>query len=426
MPKMLIVLPNRWMNLCFFLWTSFLPLELWPLVKHLLKKKSRTNASGNVARACKELSKRVSEFIAESRMNWGRAETTGIMQWWRRVDNISQRKNKPQPVLNKSFLRGLNELFEKLCQYDSYTEPSFQEIHFLLQHNSPAHKPLDASSAGFEPISTYFQWLGQDPSWMAAILFATKVWNLLSWLAMSMTTSNSCYMIRFNLLVTTAADNANRGLVTYFLGVSLDFPMRNEQGISPLLFATRRCVTAPYQRWEASEKVYSWHNKTSPNSFGWMHRSTPNCCSLGSSSSHALQRMWYAREIRLSQFNPSLHRSRNILFASRMSGGRNPKGSKIEIMTERIPLLFSGLSLTAILKRTSHCTPRASSTGKWSRSRFLTEPALSDTGTNLMTLHVLDNQFVRRKPPFPKRSWSWIAKRTASCSLWTDFNQFST
>lgn len=58
------------------------------LVKQLLKKKSRTNASGNVARA-KELSKRVSEVIAENRMNLGRAETTGIMQWWRRVDNQS-------------------------------------------------------------------------------------------------------------------------------------------------------------------------------------------------------------------------------------------------------------------------------------------------------------------------------------------------
>ena len=68
------------------------------------------------------------ELIAENRMNWGRAETTGTMQWWRRVDNISQRKNKPQPVLNESFLRGLNEFFAKRCQDDSYTEPSFLEI----------------------------------------------------------------------------------------------------------------------------------------------------------------------------------------------------------------------------------------------------------------------------------------------------------
>ena len=119
----------------------------------------------------------------------------------------------------RDFLRGLNEFFAKLCQYGSYTEPSFQEIHLLLQHNSSAHKSLDASSAGLEPISTY----------LAAILFATKVWNLLSRLAMSVTTSNSCYMIRFNLLVTTTVYNANRGLVTYFLGVCLDFPMRNEQ-----------------------------------------------------------------------------------------------------------------------------------------------------------------------------------------------------
>ena len=37
-------------------------------------------------------------------------------------------KNKPQPVLNDSFLRGLKEFFAKLCQGDSYTEPLFQEI----------------------------------------------------------------------------------------------------------------------------------------------------------------------------------------------------------------------------------------------------------------------------------------------------------
>ena len=78
------------------------------------KKKSRANASGNVARA-KELAKKVLELIAEIRMNWGGAETTGTMQRWRRVDNISQRKNKPQPVLNESFLRGLNEFFAKRC-----------------------------------------------------------------------------------------------------------------------------------------------------------------------------------------------------------------------------------------------------------------------------------------------------------------------
>ena len=80
-----------------------------------------------MARA-KELSKEALELIAENRMNWGGAETTGTMQWRRRVDNISQRKNKPQPVLNESFLRGLNEFFANVCQDDSYTEPSFQEI----------------------------------------------------------------------------------------------------------------------------------------------------------------------------------------------------------------------------------------------------------------------------------------------------------
>ena len=41
---------------------------------------------------------------------------------------IKKQTIKPQSVLNKSFLRGLNDVFAKLCQDDSYTEPSFQEI----------------------------------------------------------------------------------------------------------------------------------------------------------------------------------------------------------------------------------------------------------------------------------------------------------
>ena len=61
-------------------------------------------------------------------MDWGRAETTGTMHWWRRVNNVSQRKYKQQPVLTESFLRGLNEFSPKRCQDDSYTEPLFLEI----------------------------------------------------------------------------------------------------------------------------------------------------------------------------------------------------------------------------------------------------------------------------------------------------------
>ena len=70
------------------------------------------------------------------------------MQCWHRVDNISQRKNKPHPVLNDSFLHGRKEFFAKLCQGDSHTEPLFQEIdkekHLFLKHCetrllSPSH-----------------------------------------------------------------------------------------------------------------------------------------------------------------------------------------------------------------------------------------------------------------------------------------------
>ena len=43
-----------------------------PLVKYLLKRRWSANASGDVTRA-KELSKKVSELIAQNRTNWGRS-----------------------------------------------------------------------------------------------------------------------------------------------------------------------------------------------------------------------------------------------------------------------------------------------------------------------------------------------------------------
>ena len=145
------------------------PSWMTSLVKYLLKKKSRANASGNV-----------SEPIAENRMNWGRAETTGTMQWWRRVDNISQRKNKPQPVLKESFLRGLNEFFAKLCQDDSYTESSFQEID-REKHLSPRLNETEVMLA-LSKIKKTVSGPDSIPYWVwrdnALLLAPVVIWNL--------------------------------------------------------------------------------------------------------------------------------------------------------------------------------------------------------------------------------------------------------
>ena len=172
------------MNKCFPIRTVTLssrhPSWMTPLVKYLLKKKLRANASGNVARA-KELSKRVSELIAENRVNWGRAETIGSMQWWRRVDNISQRKNKLQPVLSKSFLCGLNEFFAKLCEDDSYTEFSFREID-SDKHLSPRLNETEVMMA-LSKIKKTASGLNSIPCWVwrdNVLLLApvvTFIWN---------------------------------------------------------------------------------------------------------------------------------------------------------------------------------------------------------------------------------------------------------
>ena len=128
------------MNLCFLLWISVFPLELWlclygiPLgwlpLSSICYKRSREPMLLGMWQEPRSYRRGVSELIAENQSYelGSRWDYRNRMQWWRRVDSISQRKNKPQPVLNGSFLRGLNEFFAKLCQDDSYTEPSFQEI----------------------------------------------------------------------------------------------------------------------------------------------------------------------------------------------------------------------------------------------------------------------------------------------------------
>ena len=128
------------MNLCFLLWISIFPLELWlclygiPLgwlpLSSICYKRSREPMLLGMWQEPRSYRRGVSELIAENQSYelGSRWDYRNRMQWWRRVDSISQRKNKPQPVLNGSFLCGLNEFFAKLCQDDSYTEPSFQEI----------------------------------------------------------------------------------------------------------------------------------------------------------------------------------------------------------------------------------------------------------------------------------------------------------
>ena len=81
---------------------------------------------------------------------------------------------------------------------------------------------------------------------------------------------------------------------------------------------------------------------------------------------------------------------------------------------ERIPLLVGGLSLVAILKlktseATFHWTPRALSRRVWSKSKPLTDAALSDSGMDSMVLREFDSHLVSQKPLLIKSCDSLLA-----------------
>ena len=85
----------------------------------MLKNRSKAASRGKEAKT-KELTVRISGIIAENRKNWGKSDTRGSQNWWRKVDNIS--------VLDNSFLEGLNNYFGHLCCNSEYVEPAMVQL----------------------------------------------------------------------------------------------------------------------------------------------------------------------------------------------------------------------------------------------------------------------------------------------------------
>ena len=98
------------------------PPWITPLVKYLMKKRSKAISS-----KVHELSARISTIIGENRKNWGKLDKIGSQHWWRKVDNLSQRKQNLSLILDKEILIGLNQYFD-LCFDDQYLEPTFMDI----------------------------------------------------------------------------------------------------------------------------------------------------------------------------------------------------------------------------------------------------------------------------------------------------------
>lgn len=122
------------------LWIWVFPWELLPFLQepppplgfHLCsstrwKKRSKTASYGKKVKT-KELTVSISGSIAKSRKNWGKSDTQRLQNWWRKVDNISMRKHKSQPLLDHSFLEGLNNFFGNLCCNSEYVETAVVQI----------------------------------------------------------------------------------------------------------------------------------------------------------------------------------------------------------------------------------------------------------------------------------------------------------
>ena len=89
-----------------------------PLVKAMLRSKSRVSDEARL----KELNKRISEVISENRKQYNMG-VIGSKQWWKGVDLVSQRRNAARVTLDRESLDQLNEYFGNLCSDTNYIRP---------------------------------------------------------------------------------------------------------------------------------------------------------------------------------------------------------------------------------------------------------------------------------------------------------------
>ena len=102
------------------------PEWITPLLKSLLRIKSRI--SPNNLERNNEINKRISEIIVQNRKKQFQ-EPIGTNEWWRNIDNVSQRRKKSAHLnLEERFLGSLNEYFAELCDDPEYVKPNLLTI----------------------------------------------------------------------------------------------------------------------------------------------------------------------------------------------------------------------------------------------------------------------------------------------------------
>ena len=102
------------------------PESITPLLKSLLRIKSRI--SPNNLERNNEINKRISEIIVQNRKKLFQ-EPIGTNEWWRNIDNVSQRRLKFAHLnLEERFMGSLNEYFAELCDDPEYVKPNLLTI----------------------------------------------------------------------------------------------------------------------------------------------------------------------------------------------------------------------------------------------------------------------------------------------------------
>ena len=96
------------------------PAWMSPLVKTLLKKKSRRSCNNKEQLAT--INRRISELICENRTHL--AAPVGSGGWWKTVDDITQRRTHSNSVvLDNTFANQLTDYFHELCTDQNYIAP---------------------------------------------------------------------------------------------------------------------------------------------------------------------------------------------------------------------------------------------------------------------------------------------------------------
>ena len=199
-------------------------------------------------------------------------------------------------------------------------------------------------------------------------------------------------------------------MVTYFFGVTLDFPIKRQQRISPDTLTSHKYVDCPQPSSDAYEKWWSDASLIMLKHSGLMHLlmqifSKP--FKLLFCASHFCQMLSGTIS---SQPCMTWHKPWRSLLPCKRNGHANPRGSHIEFITESMPPLLIGWSFKLILNfitsfLASLNIPNAFSIGRLPvQSLSFAASLLSASGIwNSISFLLLMN-FVYLNPPFLHRS----------------------